>query len=353
MKIETEEKYYCLNPNDLIKIAENLKFKRVKEEEETDEYFTDIDGNFIKNRTCLRIRKQNNKKMEITYKGKSDSLLGLFCKLENNISADINDYYNYVNLFSSLGYYSYVKVEKKRIVYELNTKKYKYSIMLDTLSEIGGFVEFEIISEQSKSTKNTLKKELSDFVSKFSELKLKEAKEPYRDIVANHLLKKLKITENTINICLNLDAELLKHEKDFYKKNKKQISKKCGYNISWTEYKKNNKIRDIVKPYILDYINNLILDSKEILVSINLLNKLPYKKLFFTKANKEFCICFFEKLNIKDLNILFIDNSESTINVLKKNNISINNSIIINNPQFKENNSLMLIILYGKQYYKN
>ena len=61
---------------------------------EIDEYFTDIDSNFIKNRTCLRIRKNNNDNMEITYKGKSDSLLGCFCKLENNISVSKKDYNN-------------------------------------------------------------------------------------------------------------------------------------------------------------------------------------------------------------------------------------------------------------------
>lgn len=348
MKIETEEKYYCLNPNDLIKIAEFLNFKRVKEEEEFDEYFTDIDGNFIKNRTCLRIRKKNNDKMEITYKGKSDSLLGLFCKLENNINVDINDYDNYISLFSSLGYYSYVKVEKKRIVYELNSTKYKYSIMLDTLSEIGGFVEFEIISEQNKSTKNELEKELADFVSKFSELKLKEATKPYRDIVANHLLQKLKINKNTLNLCINLDTELLKYEKDFYKKYKEIISKKCKYNVSWTEYKKNNKIIEIIKPYIEEYIKNLIFDSKDLLVSINLLNKLTYKKYLFTKVNEDFCKIFFKKLNIKNQNILFMNNNETIGSTLKRNSISINDSIIINNTNFKENNSLMLVVLYGR-----
>ena len=36
-----------------------------------DEYFTDINGEYIQNRTCLRIRKTNNKSMELTFKGKS------------------------------------------------------------------------------------------------------------------------------------------------------------------------------------------------------------------------------------------------------------------------------------------
>ena len=345
MKVETEEKYYCIEPENLIRIAEKLKFKPTFKQEEIDEYFTDIDSNFIKNRTCLRIRKTDNKTMEITYKGKSDSLLGLFCKLENNISTDINNYENYVNLFSSLGYYSYVEVIKKRLTYELTEDKYKYSIMIDTLSEIGGFVEFEIISEQEKSTKEELKKKLNNFVSKFSELKLKEATEPYRDIVAKHIKQKLVENKNILNLCINLDGELLKYEKEFFKKYKDEIAKKCHSNIKWGEYKKNSEIDKKIVPFVEEYLENLIFDGKELLVSIELLKKIKYAKYFFTKVNESFCKSFFNKLNIETDNILYIKNNETIMSLLNKNEIDIKKSILINNSNFKENNSLFFILI--------
>ena len=47
MKIETEKKYYCLEPEKLVKMAEKQGFKKVVEQEESDEYFSDIDGRFI------------------------------------------------------------------------------------------------------------------------------------------------------------------------------------------------------------------------------------------------------------------------------------------------------------------
>lgn len=345
MRVETEEKYYCMEPENLIKIAKELNFKEVRNEEETDEYFTDINSNFIKNRTCLRIRRTGNKTMEITYKGKSDSLLGLFCKLENNVKADINDYDNYVSLLSSLGYYSYVVVVKKRLTYELKDKNYKYSIMIDTLPEIGGFVEFEILSKQNTKSKNELKKELNNFVSKFSELKLKEATRPYRDIVAEHIKQKLVGNKEILNICINLDGELSRYEKDFFKKCKDQISKICGTNIKWGEYKKNLEIDKKLYPLVEDYLENLIFDSQGLLITAELLKKLPHTKYFFTKVNESFCKCFLKKLNIETSNILYIKNNDTISNTLKKNNISIKNSVIINGNDFKINNSQLLIMI--------
>ena len=56
--------YHLLSKNNFKKIEDN-------DINDVDEYFTDINSEYIKNRTCLRIRKTNNKHMEITFKGKS------------------------------------------------------------------------------------------------------------------------------------------------------------------------------------------------------------------------------------------------------------------------------------------
>ena len=344
MKVETEKKYYCMQPETLIKIAEDLKFKKTSQAEEIDEYFTDIDSVYIKNRTCLRIRKIDNKEMEITYKGKSDSLMGVFCKLENNININIEDYENWVNLLTSLGYYSYVEVIKNRMTYEFKNKKYNYSIMIDTLPEIGGFVEFEIVSDYKNSTKEELKKELDNFVSKFNELKLKESNQPYRDIVAKHLLKKIKGNKYVLNLCTNLDLDLLRYEKDFYKKYKKEITKLCGYNVKWGEYKKNKNIGKKILPLVNKYLENLIFDNNDLLVTIKLLYKLPLKKYFFTKVNELFCKSFLDRLNINEQQIIYIKNNDSIISVLNKHKIPINSSIVINND-FKTNNRILLVMI--------
>ena len=47
IKVETEKKYYSMEPERLLKKAEELNFKQIKKVFETDEYFTDININII------------------------------------------------------------------------------------------------------------------------------------------------------------------------------------------------------------------------------------------------------------------------------------------------------------------
>jgi len=343
IKVETEQKYYYFNPKKLIEKIQNMGFTELPIKVENDEYFTDINSEFIKNRTCLRIRKTNNKDMEITFKGKSTSLLGQYCKLENNINADINEYDNFVSLFTSLGFYSYCKVEKERYTFFKNDKKNRYSIMIDTLPNIGGFIEFEIISEQEDSKKEELNIVLRKFVNSFSEFNLKEETKPYRDVVADYIFKKNKCREKIENIYICLDEFLIRYEKDFYKKYKARFNKDYKKTIKWGLFRKNSDLSPIVMPYVDDYLNNIIFDSKELLVAMQLLDKLPQAKIFITKTNKVFFTHFFEKMNIKINNIIYSE-EEALNQVIKKNKINLKNSIIINKKDLKEINSILLII---------
>lgn len=344
IKVETEEKYYCINPKKIISIIEDLGFKEIGTKYESDEYFTDIESQFIKDRTCLRIRKMSDDKMEITFKGKSNSLLGQYCKLENNISANINEYENFVSLFTSLGYYSYVIVEKERITYEKKDDNYKYSIMIDKLPEIGGFVEFEIISEQSNSSKADLKNTLRNFVNKFSELNLTAELKPYRDVVADNIYKQLFRKKEITDVYLNIDQELLKYEKDFFKKYKHELSKKLGTTVKIGTYRKSKNINSILAPFVDDYLENLIFDSKELFVAISLLQKLNYRKHFITKVNEVFFTHFFGKLNIKIGDVIYYDDNNLS-QLLKKEGVDLSKSIVLNNKDMKEINSCLLIII--------
>lgn len=342
IKVETEKKYYCLEPERLIKIATSLNFKEVSVINEIDEYFTDINSDFIRTRTCLRIRKTSNEMMEVTYKGKSNSLLGQYCKLENNISCDIKEYDNYVNLFASLGYYSYVTVEKDRLTYELKGK-YDYSIMIDRLENIGGFVEFEIVSDKNNSKTDELKKELNLFISQFDSLKLKEANKPYRDIVANHVYSTTVNNKEVKKLYINLDNYLSFYEKDFFKKYKDKIQEITKTNIKWGIYKKNREFDNKICGLVDDYLDNLIFDCKELLVCMELLIKSGYDICFITKINELFFTHLFGKLNINIENVIYI-NDENMMQLVKKYNIDTNNSIIINNKTLKEINSILLIL---------
>lgn len=339
IKVETEEKYYCMEPERLISIAEMQNFKLVKNVVESDEYFTDIDSEYIKNRTCLRIRKSNNETMEVTFKGKSDSLLGQYCKLENNINADINQYENYVTLFSSLGFYSYCEVIKERMVYKLSTDKYYYSIMIDKISGIGGFVEFEIMSNREDAKRKDLYDALHLFVNKFESLNLKEATKPYRDIVADNVYDNLFKDKEINEIILNLDDELELLEKDFFKKYKDKISDKLGSNIKWGEYKKNKDVDSKIIDLVDEYLDNMIIDNKELIVCFKLLEKIKYKKSFVTNINEVFYTHLFAKLNIEIKNIIYIQNK--LYKSLKDNS----NVVILNEKNIRKVNSILFMVI--------
>lgn len=343
IKVETEQKYYFFNPRKLIEKVISLNFKEFPVVVESDEYFTDINGEYIKNRVCLRIRKINNKNMKITFKGKSSSLLGQYCKLENNIIADINEYDNFVKLFTSLGFYSYCTVKKERHTFLKKDDNYSYSIMIDTLPSIGGFVEFEIISEQENSKKEELKVALRNFVNTFSEFNLKEETRPYRDVVAHYIYNNNKTKEKLKTIYIDLDEFLVNYEKDFYKKYKNQFSKDLKKSIKWGAFRKNKSLYPIILSYIDEYLDNLVFDSKELLVAMQLLSMLPQKKQFITKTNAVFFTNFFKKLDIEFNDIIYTEN-EALNKIIKKYHINLNNSMIINKKNLKEINSILLIL---------
>lgn len=344
IKVETEQKYYCFNPEKLIEKINELGFNELNKKSESDEYFTDINSEYIANRTCLRIRKTNNSKMEITFKGKSSSLLGKYCKLENNISADIGEYENFVNLFTSLGFYSYCEVIKERLTFEKYDDKYKYSIMIDSLPNIGGFVEFEILSEQEDSTKDELNIALKKFVNAFVDLNLKEETRPYRDVVADYIYSKNCPKDKLEDIYVNIDEFIVNYEKEFFKKYKDVIAKETNKSIKWGAFRKDKSLNGILINYIDQYLDNLIYDSKELLVAMQLLEMLPQKKHFITKTNEVFFTHFFGMLNIELDDVIFTE-EDSLNQVIKRNSIDLKHSMILNKKDLKEINSLLLIIM--------
>ena len=335
MRVETESKYYCIEPEKLINYCEKLGLKKIDDITENDEYFTDLNSIFIKNRTCLRIRNTNNTDMEITFKGKSLELLGQYSKIENNIKVDSNEYDKFVSLFTSLGYYSYVNVDKERIIYNYPSEEYEYNLMIDKLDGIGGFVEFEIIADNNTYQKELLREELNSFVRKFREFNLIEATEPYRDIVAKSIYKDKVLNKNK-DLYLDIDSIVLDLEKDFYKKYKEKIEKSTNNKIKWGYF------RSIDDPFIEEYINayfdNIIFDTNELLAIFKLLNEINYHIFYITKANKLFYKGLLKKIGIN------IDINNDLINESNTNKTTLKKSVVLSNS-LKETIQNILIII--------
>lgn len=190
MNVIELEKGFVLNDNHLIK-EEAIKkgFKLAHEVEETDTYFTDKDKEFVRTRTCLRIRRIDSNYMELTYKAKSSQDTERYGKKEVNIQIKPTDYEDLVTVLSGLGYIKYVEFTKYRKVYSKKDNNVEYNIMLDNIKGIGDFVEFEIITHEDVSNSEREKK-LADFIDEFNMTNGVEKKKPYRDIAKEYFDKK-------------------------------------------------------------------------------------------------------------------------------------------------------------------
>ena len=336
LRIETESKYYCIEPEKLINQCEILGLKKIGHIIEDDEYFTDINSAFIKNRTCLRIRKTDNSTMEITFKGKSLKLMGQYSKIENNIVADISNYEKYVSLFTSLGFYSYVNVDKERVIYNYSRKYYEYNVMIDKIKGIGGFVEFEIITNEDKYDKKIMQEELIKFVKVFNSVELTEANEPYRDIVANKIYKN-SIAKKEKIIYLNIDSIVLELEKDFYKKYSTELKKIFNTKLKWNLYKQsdNKELKKLMEKYFL----NRMLNTTEILALFKLLKKLDYDTKYVTKTNKMFYSCLLNRFGL-DIDKYIYSDCEVSKSTLK-------NSIVLDGDIKNIIQKILIIINVG------
>ena len=190
MNVIELEKGFVLNDNHLIKEEAIEKgFKLAHEVEETDTYFTDKDKEFVRTRTCLRIRRIDSNYMELTYKAKSSQDTERYGKKEVNIQIKPTDYEDLVTVLSGLGYIKYVEFTKYRKVYSKKDNNVEYNIMLDNIKGIGDFVEFEIITHEDVSNSEREKK-LADFIDEFNMTNGVEKKKPYRDIAKEYFDKK-------------------------------------------------------------------------------------------------------------------------------------------------------------------
>ena len=200
-RLEIEQKFYFKDIKSLYDLLSknNLTKKESENISDSDEYFTDIDSEYIKNRTCLRIRKTNNKNMEITFKGKSINFSNFYAKSENNINIDINNYSNLVDMLGSLGFYSYTTVTKSREVYNKIEDNIEYNVMIDKVEGIGSFIEFELLSDESIGIENLTNK-LNQFIENFKSLNLEKAMLPYRDYSAKTIYENYLKDKDTIII---------------------------------------------------------------------------------------------------------------------------------------------------------
>lgn len=188
--IELEASFVLDKNEDLIfsKIFEN-NFALKEEIIEEDTYYTDKEMNYIKDRICLRTRKTNEDKLELTYKPKTDNATEKYGKREVNIQINIEDYEDVKYVIEELGFIQYVSFRKHRKTYTKIIDNTEYNIMVDEIENVGKYIELEILTDTVEKQLR-LKTKLDEFVCKIGCDTLKEKDKPYRDIVKEKQEKK-------------------------------------------------------------------------------------------------------------------------------------------------------------------
>lgn len=325
--IEIEQKYYCNNYDELITLLKKQGLIISNTLEEVDEYFTDINSDFIKNRTCLRLRKSNNKCLELTFKGKSKELSNNYAKYENSLKLNMNDYENIIEILNGIGYYSYCIVNKKRSTYSKEDNDIIYNVMIDNLYDVGTFVEFELLCKNKEKNMEILQEKLNIFVNNFSTLNLKSADIPYRDFVASNTYKNILPKNSFEAILLDLDGTLINSEKKFFESFRKVIYDKYHFEITLEEYENNelkmnaNLIKSLKKQKIIpkDHLEidimqlvyseyeekfKELLSENEVSLNFELLKNIKKKNIklaLVTTCRRKFINLLLEKLDLYDL----------------------------------------------------
>jgi len=237
--IEIEEKF-ILSDNSQIENQCHLNgYKLIESSNEVDTYFSDLDGEFIKNRTCLRLRKSDLKK-ELTFKGKSRAMSNLYAKVEHNARLADEEENNFSDILSSLGYFKYVIVDKQRKTFRKEENGLKKNISIDYLKNIGCFIEFEILANSADWSFriDKLRHELEKMKTDFRTSDLPVADQPYRDYTANFIAEK-NLTRQTLKcILFDFDGTIVPSEDIFYHSYRNIATELLGYTPSLEEYKK-------------------------------------------------------------------------------------------------------------------
>jgi len=127
---------------------------KIKREHQMDVYYNAPHKDFAESDEALRIReipKNGKKRIILTYKGaKMDDV----SKTRKEIEVDVSDAENTGLIFENLGFRRAASVTKDRDIYHID----EFIITLDTVFEVGTYVEIETEAHEDKDTSESLNK---------------------------------------------------------------------------------------------------------------------------------------------------------------------------------------------------
>ena len=205
-RIKSKTKYFC---NDKEKLKEFIKsegFIFKNSTLENDEYFLDTNFDMIENDSCIRVRTVNNKEVILSFEGMVKNLSQIDIKDSRNVYLDISQKDNIIGFLSDMGYYKYVSMNILKETFVKKDKEYYYSISIDTIENVGEFVDFDIYTDiEDKGVINNI---FYDFEKKIESCVKEHVNLKYRDYTSNYLYKNFLKGETLNRILIELDKIL-------------------------------------------------------------------------------------------------------------------------------------------------
>ena len=202
-RIKSRTKYYCKDKEKLKEFMKSEGFIFKNSTLENDEYYLDTDFKLLENNTCIRLRTINNKEVVLSFDGMVENLSQIDIKEKQNVYLDISQKDSISNFMANIGYYRYVSMNILKETYIRKDRDFYYSISIDTIENIGEFVDYDIYTENEDT--NLINNAFYDFESKVESCVGEKIDIKYRDYVSRYLYNTLLKGDSLNKILVELD----------------------------------------------------------------------------------------------------------------------------------------------------
>ena len=199
--IKSKSKYVCKDSDKLKEFLLKEGFIFKSSNVRADEYYIDQDMEMLENDSCIRIRTINNKDIELLFDGNVRGV-SLEVKDKQLVHMDVSQRDFIAKVMTDLGYYKYVSMSILRETYIKKDKEHYYSINIDTIADIGEFIDYDIYTDANSSE---TEKKFDEFESKISECIGESIDKEYRDYISKLMYNKFLKGEFLNRILVELE----------------------------------------------------------------------------------------------------------------------------------------------------
>ena len=180
--IKSKSKYECKDQDKLkdFLLKEGFIFKNSNIR--VDEYYIDQDMEMLDNNSCIRIRTINNKDIELLFEGNIRGISQIEIQDKQLVHMDVSQRDYIAKFMTDIGYYKFVSMNILRETYIKKDKQYYYSINIDTIADIGEFIDYDIYTEENEESVN---KKFEAFEENIQDCIGKSLDCEYRDYISN------------------------------------------------------------------------------------------------------------------------------------------------------------------------